>query len=697
MTVKRKILSIIAFSMIFNNTVMAGEVMTNAIINGSTSSFRPNPVYNINPYNISTYAGVGESGILKLFSKNQIIELPINSPLYKINEGYKDRIVNKNGVWGIERNVGVYEFTGAENWEVYSKNSYKNDNTVAFICDSPIDTNILNGMCTHFDVLSDKEQKTSIYDALSFSTDGSKIIMRFMNVRNIKTVENIKNFLYSQNITGSSVKLFYFLNTPTFEVFDDDIQLKLNDAFYSDNINSLGFSDKNLKSIDFSDSVSLNTNVFNSNTLENEKLDRFFTGVTDLKIYNSGNERYFINGINLSNTGIEISIKDSDNIVYKGIIEYYNSNFINDKNTEIILRSDSKDTVIRMLINLSKVKIPLENIYTNSSEPLKESCKSQIETVVPDKVYYTRSGNTEIYLSNTVISGGSTANSEFKVTANNYSYIFDKNKIIPIVEEENLVINYTLKGEKNSPIEFEYVPNKEINRELNIMFLGDSLINQDYYSKYVKEMFQADGTNINLIGTRGIEDNRHEGRGGWSAYNYCNSLSYAGYTNSFLNNGKFDFKYYIESNNLETPDYIVLNLGINDLNLDGHNSYDEIFTNFDTIINSIHEYNSNIYIVINTPVLLYETNDTVTAKNQRLAFTKELMNKYKEGENIIICPSYLALNPRTDYKLLEQELNEDNQNTTLIVTDTTHPNIFGYENMANMTYTYIRYIETILK
>ena len=145
----------------------------------------------------------------------------------------------------------------------------------------------------------------------------------------------------------------------------------------------------------------------------------------------------------------------------------------------------------------------------------------------------------------------------------------------------------------------------------------------------------------------------------------------------------------MEQNKLETPDYIILNLGINDLNLNGHNSFNEIFENFDTIINSIHEYNKDINIIINTPVLLYETDKTNTAKTTRLVFNEVLMERYSEGyENVVVCPSYTVLNPRTDYKLIEQ-----NNNDTMIVTDTTHPNIYGYKNMADITYTYINYVE----
>src|SRR5699024_8932259 len=49
-----------------------------------------------------------------------------------------------------------------------------------------------------------------------------------------------------------------------------------------------------------------------------------------------------------------------------------------------------------------------------------------------------------------------------------------------------------------------------------VMFLGDSLINENLYTQYFTEI--ADNEGMELLGTRGNEGSKHEGRGGWSAY-----------------------------------------------------------------------------------------------------------------------------------------------------------------------------------
>lgn len=103
----------------------------------------------------------------------------------------------------------------------------------------------------------------------------------------------------------------------------------------------------------------------------------------------------------------------------------------------------------------------------------------------------------------------------------------------------------------------------------NIMLLGDAMIDNAHVAKAVQFM-SADYTdigNVHLIGTRGIDANKHEGRAKWSWYNYVNSDSYAGITNPFRKNGKLDLHNYAVVNNIFNIDYIFFCLGTNDVNI----------------------------------------------------------------------------------------------------------------------------------
>lgn len=135
--------------------------------------------------------------------------------------------------------------------------------------------------------------------------------------------------------------------------------------------------------------------------------------------------------------------------------------------------------------------------------------------------------------------------------------------------------------------------------------IGDSTVNFGVMTQQMLDKFTELGKTLTLLGTRGSGDNKHEGRGGWSAKAYCTEASHGDYTNPFLNDGAFDFSYYMTQQGYSAPDFVIIQLGINDV------SNTEI-TEFKTVseqalsyekqmIDSIRAYNSNIKILINPP------------------------------------------------------------------------------------------------
>lgn len=102
----------------------------------------------------------------------------------------------------------------------------------------------------------------------------------------------------------------------------------------------------------------------------------------------------------------------------------------------------------------------------------------------------------------------------------------------------------------------------------NIMIVGDDLVDNNNVMQAVADIFAdfSDAGSISLKGTRGIGTNRHEGRTGWSWYNYVNSDSYAGLSNPFRKNGKLDLHNYAVINNIFNLDYVFFCLGLNDIN-----------------------------------------------------------------------------------------------------------------------------------
>ena len=145
----------------------------------------------------------------------------------------------------------------------------------------------------------------------------------------------------------------------------------------------------------------------------------------------------------------------------------------------------------------------------------------------------------------------------------------------------------------------------------------------------------------------------------------------------------------MEVNNYGNLDYVVINLGINDTNLVGHNSNEEILNNFDKIVKSIHEFDTDIKIIINTPEMPFLHDSNADAKNRRLELTKCLFEQFDNIDNIIVAPTYLYINGFEDFKFTEPIINDENQDYSMVVKDATHMNIYGYKNLASGTYNII--------
>ena len=247
------------------------------VAEGEMKTVIANPAYNVNPWNALTITGVAQSGNLKLYTSEGIIDLPIDYPLYRINDYYCDKIVCKDGVWGIERNVAVKFFTGKENWELYKKQSFQNSNSVIFRCDKDFDTLITSGICSHFELLTYEKQRTNKYDGISPDEDGSGILMRFMNVRNVKTVDELKDYLSKANI-----RFYYPAPYSSFTPFADEYQKKLNSITRTD---SIGYSDAMFNGFTTEKTYVPNSSFFETASSASEDMNIFLSCVKNVEIY----------------------------------------------------------------------------------------------------------------------------------------------------------------------------------------------------------------------------------------------------------------------------------------------------------------------------------------------------------------------------------------------------------------------------
>lgn len=236
-----------------------------------------------------------------------------------------------------------------------------------------------------------------------------------------------------------------------------------------------------------------------------------------------------------------------------------------------------------------------------------------------------------------------------------------------------------------------------------ILFIGDSITSQGAYIGKLKEMIPE----VTLLDTRQTTGNHNaagedlqysgfpcEGRGGWAAYNYCNSTTQSGVSgNPFLNNGAFDFAFYMDNQGYSGVDFVFINLGTNDP-VRGDKTIEQMLSCYNQMINSIHAYDQNIKVMLWLPPTraLAANSDHINISNS-LAVNEALIAEFdnRQEENIILVPIYACVNPCRDYIKVTVPISPYNSDTITIVNDTIHPALSGHMKIADMMYGYIKY------
>ena len=242
------------------------------------------------------------------------------------------------------------------------------------------------------------------------------------------------------------------------------------------------------------------------------------------------------------------------------------------------------------------------------------------------------------------------------------------------IMNEGIFITPTKSGNYKISIVFKNVKNKELYRK-TIDFLvcdantsinkkgiiiGDSNTERLTYINELYNLFESDdSSSLTLIGTRGTSPKLHEGRSGWQCYHYTHNYEYNNRQNSFWNNetNKFDFSYYLQNNNLDTPDFVSIQLGTNDI----YGYTPELYiVNLWTIINSIKSTNSNIriYIALVTPpaytqdafgVTNYANTTRKQFKDKQFEYVKNTIKTFDNKNNIKVIPTHVNLDCENNF------------------------------------------------
>jgi len=236
-----------------------------------------------------------------------------------------------------------------------------------------------------------------------------------------------------------------------------------------------------------------------------------------------------------------------------------------------------------------------------------------------------------------------------------------------------------------------------------VLIIGDSTVygqsmvdgsttNVKPISQNLYEMFSNSGKQLTLLGTQGTAPYKHEGYPGRAVSAFFSAGTSFNGTETF---GTFDFSYYMTQQGYDSVDYVIIQLGINDMS-------HESFVNVDTLANqsinyisqmvqSIQNYNSNIKVIINLTIPPNNDRRVWTAQMQTLSpvnfikqwiyhnnnsnYVEKLQNKFLNTTNVYIAPTNLVLD------------------TTIDISDSVHPTADGYTKLSQVDFDTINYIQ----
>ena len=212
----------------------------------------------------------------------------------------------------------------------------------------------------------------------------------------------------------------------------------------------------------------------------------------------------------------------------------------------------------------------------------------------------------------------------------------------------------------------------------SVLIIGDSTVNNTAIR--LNANFAARNKTVTLLGTQGTSPTQNEGRPGWSAGDYCGK-SDRGKTsaNAFWNPSTqaFDFSYYMTTQGYSSVDFVVVQLGTNDLynaKIDMA-SVTTAWSYLKQIIDSILAYNANQKIILNLPGAI---NANLEAYGKYYNLINALFRKFDEYclfqtavqqyySKVSCSIAHLVVDPETE------------------INDNIHPTMEGYDKISLAT------------
>jgi len=372
-----------------------------------------------------------------------------------------------------------------------------------------------------------------------------------------------------------------------------------------------------------------------------------------------------------------------------------------------------------------KDDIARTGVHNNADSIL--AMNQPIEVVLPRKIVGTVGTEINVYKDNALLYQSIDSVADCKFIDFIAGYFEDKYRFcgLPTVERNSYPqFSVYIYGIKNRQL-FKNVNLKILDTSIlngltrNILVIGDSKVAGCRLPEELRKKCVSAGMNVgDFLGT--LSGNgwtiKHEGRAGWSSVDYMNA-SKNDVINPFYNQStsSFDFDYYMTHQGYSAVDYVFINLGTNDyatVSGLGEDTYIQTFIdNINTMIESIHDYNSNVKIIVGLTegVCTYQWSSASDEELRNLNTRARLLNKAciaewdnntAENNNVFICPIYLSMDMYNDYNaedvaLSQRDADFETGKTRRKVTDFMHQNAAGYGKNADYMFAMITYCESL--
>lgn len=247
---------------------------------------------------------------------------------------------------------------------------------------------------------------------------------------------------------------------------------------------------------------------------------------------------------------------------------------------------------------------------------------------------------------------------------------------------------YDKNGELLNSKVISIVTNNPRTTLVKALLIGDSTIRSenDMNGIVSRKMKEELGDNLTLLGTQGVAPYNHEGRSGWKFADYRTNKDGNLFFNPATND--FDFAYYLAENEIETPDAVFIQLGINDVFYSSNDTavssiVQTMIADLNFIASSIKSVDDNIRVVYNLPIPPNENIDTFGAAYPG---TRYVQWRYRLNNHLTVQTMIDAFSNSEEIDLLAINASID---CSVNIRDGVHPTNDGYGQIATQMVAYL--------